>query len=43
MKNYEVKSEILIISNNSDDYDKEYMKIKFNFHGNLHLRKTIEF
>ena len=30
------------ITKNSDDYDKKYMKIKFNLDGELPLNKTIE-
>ena len=35
----------LIISktNNSDDYDEKYAKIKFNSDDNLHLKKSLEF
>ena len=30
------------IAKNSDDYDEQYMKIKFNSDDELHLTKTIE-
>ena len=30
-------------ANNSDDYDENYMKIKFTSHDDLHLKKLLEF
>ena len=35
----------LIISktNNSDDYDEKYIKIKFNSDDDLHLKESLEF
>ena len=40
MKNYGTESELT--SNNSRDYDKKYIKTKFNSHNNLPLKKTLE-
>ena len=40
MKNYGTESELT--SNNSRDYDKKYIKTKFNSHKNLSLKKTLE-
>ena len=37
-----IRDLIRLITNNSDDYDKKYMKIKFNLDGELSLNKTIE-
>ena len=34
---------IISIIENSDDYDKRYMKIKFNSDDELPLNKTVEF
>ena len=31
------------IANNSDNYDKKFMKIKFNSGDNLSLKKTLKF
>ena len=47
LKTYEklwtkVKNLIRSISNNSDNYDEEYMKIKFNSDDGLPLKKTLE-
>ena len=47
LKTYEklwtkVKGLIRSISNNSDNYDEEYMKIKFNSDDGLPLKKTLE-
>ena len=47
LKTYEklwtkVKGLIRSISNNSDNYDEEYMKIKFNSDDDLPLKKTLE-
>ena len=30
-------------TNNSDDYDEKYIKIKFNSDDDLHLKKLLEF
>ena len=37
-----IRDLIRLITKNSDDYDKKYMKIKFNLDGELSLNKTIE-
>ena len=44
IKTYEEKMRPLIssIAKNSDDYDEEYMKKKFDLDDNLPLNKTIE-
>ena len=47
LKTYEklwtkVKSLIRSISNNSNNYDEEYMKIKFDSDDGLPLKKTLE-
>ena len=39
----EIRDLIRSITKNSDDYDEEYMKIKFNSNDELTLHKTIEF
>ena len=36
----EIKRQINLIYNASDDYDEEYIKIKFNSDNNLPLNKT---
>ena len=38
-----IRDLIRSITKNSDDYDEEYMKIKFNSNDELTLHKTIEF
>ena len=38
-----IRDLIKSITKNSDDYDEEYMKIKFNSNDELTLHKTIEF
>ena len=38
-----IKDLIRSITKNLDDYDGNYMKIKFNSDDKLHLNKTIEF
>ena len=38
----EIKDFIRSISKSSDDFDKKYMKSKFNLDGELPLNKTIE-
>ena len=37
-----MKDSIRLITKNLDDYDKKYMKIKFNSDNELSLNKTIE-
>ena len=37
-----IRDLIILITKNSDDYDGEYMKIKFNSDDELPLNKTIE-
>ena len=37
-----VRDLIRSITNNSEDYDEKYMKIKFNSDDDLHLKKTLE-
>ena len=37
-----IRDLIILITKNSDDYDGEYMKIKFNSDDGLPLNKTIE-
>ena len=38
-----IRDLIRSISNNSDNYDEKYMKIKFNSDNELPLKKTLEF
>ena len=43
MENSGLKSDLIrLITKSSDDYDRKYMKIKFNSHDELPLNKTIE-
>ena len=43
IKNYGIKSKTsLATSKNSDDYNKKYLKMKFNSDANLPLQKTLE-
>ena len=43
IKNYGIKSKTLLAtSKNSDDYNKKYLKMKFNSDANLPLQKTLE-
>ena len=37
-----IKDVIRSVTNNSDDYDEKYMKIKFNSDDDLPLNKTLE-
>ena len=37
-----IRDLIRLITKTSDDYDKKYMKIKFDLNGNLSSNKTIE-
>ena len=37
-----IRDLIRLITKTSDDYDKRYMKIKFDLNGNLSSNKTIE-
>ena len=37
-----VRDLIRSITNNSEDYDEKYMKIKSNSDDDLHLKKTLE-
>ena len=38
-----IRDLIRLITKTSDDYDKKYMKIKFDLNGNISSNKTIEF
>ena len=42
MQNNGVKSEILLKTNNSGNYQEKYMKIKFTLDDDLPLNKTLE-
>ena len=37
-----VKDQIKIITNNLNDYNEKYIKIKYNSDGDLSLKKTLE-
>ena len=37
-----IRDLIRVVTNNSDDCDEKYMKIKFNLHNNLSLTKTLK-